>query len=1102
LSPLRLTPLLLSALLALRAVVGQDLAVELAAVGGLSEQRIGAVCETADGRLWFGGGQLWFHDGRRVVDVELPSVPGVRSRIRQLIPAPDGGLFAVMLEGMCHVEADATVASELAATRGLRVYRAAVAPQGDLYVLTADGLARCGEGGELRAVPTPGNAHVTGLAVDRDLLWVWNANRVWCTRAGEVLSSSEMALRSAAADGGALVFRSDEGIGRLAPDGGVTWLHRGASSGELLVARDAYWLRALARLFRLPRTGGEPERVFLHRDGLAISREHLLAVAVDRRGLVWLGTDHGLHRLCISDGVENVRLSLLDPGERVSGIAVRADGTICVATATGRLLESAAATGAPWREHAMPVRAQLSALAFDADDRLWVAAGNDGLWQCGPDGWRRVLEVERGGTFDVTWHRGVIWCATHRNVWRIVGDERVDVPMRRAEAAASRALPRAFTVVGDELWLGTFGNSGVFRLDEARMQFDHVALNENALVSAACVDGDGLIVGTLHDVFDIDERGDAHRLPIDCSAPVRALRCVSNDRLWLTRPRALTSFEGGVERTISVDSGAHPLGYTYGATAQLADGSMLFGANGGFTRVAADASLRAAEHVSVERAWLSDGTGGGRRRALSTDGPLLVHNRAVYAEVDLHDAARGLPRGVTFELRPDDGGEVLRSRVGEFRVPSTGGYSVVVRFPRRTGSSAEVRLGSIRVSDPWPRWLLPSLLSLVLLPLVVVAWRRARRVDVAGARRRAANALATLGGDADEVLDLAFVVVAAVETALEATAYLHCSVRLRLGDRPSLLLSESGGICTDCDDRVEKVLADGEELRPGLWRVRRDDRCDVVFVLEAEDSVRFKVFVSLDLRRGDEQALQLDEALKPARAALSRFVWLSRLQHYCVRSGMSLEADLHDLRSPLTALRIGIDDLVAEHGESEPTLRAVASATDNLIRAVDRLQSPDGIECRPHDVLAVVGKVVADAERVAVERSIALRLHRPEMAELSVAIDPIWFSRALENVVGNALKYTPSGGGVDVRVAVDGGNVCIIVDDEGPGILPEEYDYVFLPGVTGGEQPGHGEKQGGIGLWVSRQAIRAMGGRLWIASNERGGASVRMELPLLQPSDR
>jgi signal transduction histidine kinase len=117
-----------------------------------------------------------------------------------------------------------------------------------------------------------------------------------------------------------------------------------------------------------------------------------------------------------------------------------------------------------------------------------------------------------------------------------------------------------------------------------------------------------------------------------------------------------------------------------------------------------------------------------------------------------------------------------------------------------------------------------------------------------------------------------------------------------------------------------------------------------------------------------------------------------------------------------------------------------------------------------------------------------------------VSLDAAKVERIVENLLANALRHTPSGSRVWVRVrAVDGGaDVC--VEDDGPGVPEELRESVFDAFVRGPDAPIHSPGVG-VGLSLVGRFAVLHGGRAWVGERPGGGASFHVFLPANEPSE-
>jgi signal transduction histidine kinase len=223
---------------------------------------------------------------------------------------------------------------------------------------------------------------------------------------------------------------------------------------------------------------------------------------------------------------------------------------------------------------------------------------------------------------------------------------------------------------------------------------------------------------------------------------------------------------------------------------------------------------------------------------------------------------------------------------------------------------------------------------------------------------------------------------------------------------------------------------------------------------------------------------------------------------------------VHDLKSPLTSIMgclevLGMSAARDFTAQEKKTLDIAVSnsrrllALVNTILDVSRLES--GVmpmEPEPVGLSAVVSEVVDLQRPVADAKRVTLKFDVPAQLPSALA-DRSLVSRVLQNLVGNAVKFTPSDG--DVRIAAEmyakqGGFLAVRVSDSGTGI-PEEMRGRLFQKFAFGRQAGRGS---GLGLLFCRLAVEAHGGRIWVEPSAQG-ASFGFTLPVFDetsPMDR
>jgi signal transduction histidine kinase len=101
----------------------------------------------------------------------------------------------------------------------------------------------------------------------------------------------------------------------------------------------------------------------------------------------------------------------------------------------------------------------------------------------------------------------------------------------------------------------------------------------------------------------------------------------------------------------------------------------------------------------------------------------------------------------------------------------------------------------------------------------------------------------------------------------------------------------------------------------------------------------------------------------------------------------------------------------------------------------------------------------------------------------------------LDNLIGNARKYSADADAIDVRVWRDGGEARMSVSDSGIGILPEDLPHLFERFYRGSNTSERRHDGMGLGLYISRGIAEQHGGRIWAEANPKGGATFHVALP-------
>ncbi len=235
-------------------------------------------------------------------------------------------------------------------------------------------------------------------------------------------------------------------------------------------------------------------------------------------------------------------------------------------------------------------------------------------------------------------------------------------------------------------------------------------------------------------------------------------------------------------------------------------------------------------------------------------------------------------------------------------------------------------------------------------------------------------------------------------------------------------------------------------------------------------------------------------ALVPIRESLAN-------QRTALRRQRDFAADAsHELRTPLTVIRSSIDHLLRHR--SEP-VELVGSALEDIGAEVQQMtaivedllllaRSDSGavaLERVPVDLgdIAVAG--ASALSKPATERGVRVEVD----AQPAVIVgDPARFRQLVMILVDNAIRHSPAGGRVGVAVRVDTVGLSLIVDDDGPGIRPDDLPHLFERFYRAPGAPGGGT---GLGLAIAKWITERHGGRIDVVNRAEGGARFKVQLP-------
>jgi two-component system, OmpR family, sensor histidine kinase CiaH len=246
-------------------------------------------------------------------------------------------------------------------------------------------------------------------------------------------------------------------------------------------------------------------------------------------------------------------------------------------------------------------------------------------------------------------------------------------------------------------------------------------------------------------------------------------------------------------------------------------------------------------------------------------------------------------------------------------------------------------------------------------------------------------------------------------------------------------------------------------------------------------------------------AVYANRALVPIRQSLGA-------QRLALRRQREFAADAsHELRTPLTVVRSSLEHL--RRHQDEP-VREVGDALDDIGAEVDHLaalvddllllaRSDSGaiaLERRPIDLGDVAADAASSLAKSAGEKSVRVVV---DPAPVVVEGDPARLRQLVMILVDNAIRHSPTGGGVRVVVGADGPSAQLDVEDDGPGINPDDMPHIFERFWRASGAPSGGT---GLGLAIAKWIVDRHQGTIAVRNREGGGAAFRVSLPREEPT--
>jgi signal transduction histidine kinase len=202
----------------------------------------------------------------------------------------------------------------------------------------------------------------------------------------------------------------------------------------------------------------------------------------------------------------------------------------------------------------------------------------------------------------------------------------------------------------------------------------------------------------------------------------------------------------------------------------------------------------------------------------------------------------------------------------------------------------------------------------------------------------------------------------------------------------------------------------------------------------------------------------------------------------------------HDLKNPLHAISLGT-------AAAQKSVEAIRHSVDRMNRLIGDLLDIASIDAanlsikkQPTPAPQLIEQIREMFESAASAKSVRLNYElAPELPLLDV--DGSRIVQVLSNLIGNAIKFTPTGGEVTLHVEFRREDVCFVVSDSGPGIPEEQFDHIFDRHWQAKETAHLGI---GLGLAIAKGIVESHGGQIWVKSQIGRGSSFFFTVPAVK----
>ncbi|MEA2514713.1 MAG: two-component system, OmpR family, sensor kinase [Thermomicrobiales bacterium] len=292
----------------------------------------------------------------------------------------------------------------------------------------------------------------------------------------------------------------------------------------------------------------------------------------------------------------------------------------------------------------------------------------------------------------------------------------------------------------------------------------------------------------------------------------------------------------------------------------------------------------------------------------------------------------------------------------------------------------------------------------------------------------------------------------------------------------------------------------------GIRRARAVSRPVAMLAATADRFARGDLSARVEVKGQDEVAsLQhsFNAMAEHLQGALAREAAQRERAEQALAANRELVANVsHELRTPVALVRAHLEALAGEPERGEDYVRIALRETDRLehlvedLFALTRLESQGlSLSFEPFDAGSVVREAIESLADPARRETGLTLVAEVEPGELTTVGDRARVVQVIQNLIRNAIRFTPEGGIILAGANRDGDAVAITVRDTGVGIAPEDVPHVFDRFYRVERSRNRGSGGAGLGLTIARQLVESMGGTITVESTVDEGTTFTIRLP-------